>query len=255
MKKIPYPFMNPLLKGKKLNVSHREKIYIKKFGNISNFKIWVVNGEYIRKNICEDFVNAGQHYAFKFIPKNEFWISKEFSSKEEKFYIDHLLIENRLMKRGFSYDNAYDAAAKNEKTERMRTKTAKKLRKMKLKKEILKKIHKKILIKIGDLKIWLIHGEFVRDEFLTEFYAGGHDLVYHFVPKNEVWIDDDISLRERKFIIIHELRERVMMSSGLTYREAHFIATELEDYSRKHPKNVGKVLEKLKGEIQKQKLF
>jgi hypothetical protein len=34
----------------------------------------IVDGVYICGHMDEEFTNFGQHYRFKFIPKNEFWI-------------------------------------------------------------------------------------------------------------------------------------------------------------------------------------
>jgi hypothetical protein len=39
--------------------------------------VWLVDGEFIRKNISEDFVNYDQHYHLNVIPEDEFWIDKE----------------------------------------------------------------------------------------------------------------------------------------------------------------------------------
>ncbi len=54
-----------------------KKPYIKKFVEISHFKVWIVDGKYVRDNIDEEFNNYGQHYQFKFIPEKEFWIDRK----------------------------------------------------------------------------------------------------------------------------------------------------------------------------------
>ena len=54
----------------------------------------------------------------------------------------------------------------------------------------------------GAVKVWIIQGGLVRSLYFIHFTEGGHDLVYpHFVPKNEVWLDDDLSPGERKFVL------------------------------------------------------
>ena len=233
-KKRTFPLINQDFKKGKIKLSRRKKPYLKNIGKISNFTIWQVDGKYVREKICEDFVNMGQHMFLKFIPKKEFWIAKEANSGEENFYEHHLLVENRLMKKGMPYDNAYRIAAAAEKRERMKSKLAKNLAKIKSRRRIVfGNIHKKLLKK-GDFKIWLVNGEAVRDKFRIDFAGGGHSKVYHFIPENEIWIDDDISPNERRFIIIHELEERKLMSRGKKYRDAHFIATEIEDIARKN---------------------
>jgi hypothetical protein len=230
---------------------HSKKIYIKKHDKIANFNVWIVDGEYIRKNICEDFVNIGQHHHFKFIPKNEFWISKEIIPGEELYYITHLLIENRLMGKGISYEKAYRSAARAERLERIKSVRIKKLEKLKSKREKLAhKIHKNLLKKYSSgVFVWLVKGELVRDLLYIDFAGGGHHKVYPFIPREEVWIDDDIPKDEREFIILHELHERnLMIKKKMKYLEAHRSATEIEDYCRHHPK---KLMSYIKKEIKK----
>jgi len=242
--------LNPDLKKNGLKFNKNKKPYIKKICDISGFSAWLVDGEYIRTNICEDFVNYDQHYHLNFIPEKEFWIEKETIPGEEDYYIDHLLIENRMMASGASYKKSYEIASVIQKRERNKSKIMRGLRnKINHKKELLDKIHKKLLQCCGNVKVWIVNGEIVRDLFDTNFSCGGHDLVYHFVPKNEVWLDDDLSEKERKFIFLHELHERGLMKKGKTYRDAHRSATEVEDSCRHNPKTTDK---KIMEEIEKQ---
>ena len=78
--------------------------------------------------------------------------------------------------------------------------------------------------------------KFGQKFFLLDYCEGGHDKVYPFIPKNEVWIEKAISHQERKFIILHELHERYLMSQGKSYKNAHIGATEVEDHYRENPK-------------------
>ncbi len=50
------------------------------------------------------------------------------------------------------------------------------------------------------VKVWIVDGEAVRDLFFIDFTEGGYDKVYPFIPSGEIWIDDDVFPRERKFI-------------------------------------------------------
>lgn len=95
-----------------------KKPYIKKIETVSKFDVFFVDGSYIRENIDEEFTNFGQHFRFRFIPVDEFWIDFERTLGEEKFFIDHMLIENRLMSRGLSYNKALKAADRKENAER-----------------------------------------------------------------------------------------------------------------------------------------
>ena len=226
--------------------------YIKKFGIFSGFTIWIVDGTYIRENINEEFTNFGQHYRFRFIPKHEFWIDEEYGNeKEEDYYIDHMLNENRLMKKGMSYPKALSYADSVEKAERRKYEIIEKNRKMlKSRREIIKKVHKKLLrYYTKNIKIWLVKGNIVRDLFFIDFTEGGHDKVYKFIPKNEIWIDDAVNPNERDFIILHELHERNLMIIKYDYRKAHRSASKIEYYCRHYPKEIKKriKIEILKG--------
>lgn len=226
-----------------------KKPYIKKLCNISSFKVWLVDGNYIRKNLDEEFTNFGQHYLFKFIPKNELWIDKERVPGEEKFYIDSMLAMERFLAEGKSLSEAIKKSDAIERRERAKSQLMKgKIKVKKTKEEILKVVHKKPLNKYGDIKIWIVDGELVRDLLFIEFTEGGHGLAYSFIPKDEIWIDDDVLEKERKFILLHEMYERNLMDGGMKYEKAHKKASEIEFYCRHHPKQINK---KLKEEIKK----
>ncbi len=174
-------------------------------GDFCGFKVWVVDGGYIRKNLDMEFTNFGHHYSFRFIPKNEFWIDEEHNPNEKKYYLDHMLLEYKLRKKGKSYNDALEAADRKERAERAKSRIIKKAvaGKAKSSEKIIKKIHKELLESYSTkkIKIWVVRGDIVRGVFFIDFTEGGHDKVYSFVPKGEVWIDDDLSSRERKFAI------------------------------------------------------
>ena len=65
-----------------------------------------------------------------FIPEDEFWISKENSMHEQRFYIDHMLVEQRLMKEGKEYEDAWGEADKVQKRERAKANHNKKPKKI-----------------------------------------------------------------------------------------------------------------------------
>lgn len=224
-----------------------DKIYIKKFSKVAGFTVWIVDGKYIRDNIEEEFTNYGQHYRFRFIPKDEFWIDKERTPGEEKYFIDSMLLINRLMSMGVSHKKAVKRANRIEKRERSKSKLMKK--EMKIKKtrgNVLKTVYKKLIedYKNKKIKIWIVNGELVRDLFFVDFTEGGHDKVYSFIARNEIWIDDDLELNERKFVILHELHERNLMSKGMDYDSAHKSSSKIEYYCRKHPNKLDKCIKR-----------
>ncbi len=226
---------------------HIEKIYIKKFGKFSGFKVWIVDGKYIRDNIEEEFTNYGQHYQFRFIPHDEFWIDKERNPGEEKYFIDSMLVMNRLISKGEGIKEAIKKANKIEKRERSKSRLMK--REMRIKKNkgnVLKTVYKKLIkeYSFGKIKVWFVNGELVRDLFFLDFTEGGHDKVYSFIPENEVWIDDDLDLEELKFVLLHEIHERNLMSKGEDYDSSHKSSSKIEYYCRKHPRKLDKFLKK-----------
>ncbi len=218
-----------------------KKPYLKKFITIDDLTVWVVDGQHIRTHIDEEFTNFGQHYSFKFIPKKELWIDQEHAFGEIEYFIDHLLVERRLMAEGRSYSYALKAADKREKRERRIMDIGKRhlesLRNPEQKETLFRKIHKKLLKKYSrhGIQIWIVDGELVRDFFFIDFTEGGHDKVYPFIPFGEVWIDDDLFPKERRFVILHELHERNRMFHGFAYPSAHREASKVEYAARRRP--------------------
>ncbi|MBU0470007.1 MAG: hypothetical protein KKA62_02320 [Nanoarchaeota archaeon] len=205
-----------------------KKPYLKKHSKIDRFDIWIVDGNYIRSNINLEFTNFGQHYRFNFIPKNEFWIDKEYGEEETEYFVQHLLVENKLMGQGKNYETALEQASIFEKAKRHESESIEKYRKDPLnaiRKRFLKNYSKKA-------QVWIVNGKLVRDFFYTDFTEGGHDLVYSFVPKNEIWIDDDIGPRERKLIILHEFHERNLMFDLLESKKKDVVSKLKEDKIR-----------------------
>jgi hypothetical protein len=235
--------------GKRFSLDRSKKPYIRKIEQIAGFNVWLVDGDYIRKNISEDFVNYDQHYHLNFIPENEFWIDEENIHNEHRYYVDHLLTENRLMRTGLSYEKAYEKAAVVERKERSKSVIMRKLfRRKRHRRELLDRVHEKLLKKYSvNLRTWIVDGELVRDLFFLDFAGGGHGKVYHFIPEDEIWIDDDMSQRERRFIILHEMHERNLMLRGMDYPSAHRSATEIEDLCRHHPETLGRALKEEMG--------
>jgi hypothetical protein len=243
------------------------KPYIKKIAKRGNINVWLIDGKYVRENLNHEFTNFGQHYIFKFIPQNEFWIDREHKKGEAKFFIDHMLIEHRLMAEGKSGSDAMSAGDKVERRERRNSELAKEIYKEKEdKKDLIERVHKELLKEYGPkINVWIVSGELVRDFFYTDFTEGGHNRVYAFIPENEIWLDDDLGLQERKFVLLHELHERGLMPDNKqiniknrgvivnenytkTYNSAHQSASRLEYFCRHHPE---KLEEKLKTEMDK----
>jgi hypothetical protein len=231
-------------------VSVREmsgKPYIQSIGQVESITVWIVNGQYVRENLDEEFTNFGQHYRFSFIPSNEFWLDRQHVPGEEPFFINHLLAEYKLMRNGMEYDDAIDKADIVENGERAKTQLFQQgqaLLKTGQNTLLMNKIHKESLPEFGSAaKVFIVDGELVRDLFYIDFTEGGHDKVYEFIPSGEVWIDDDIMPGERKFILLHELHERYLMAQGWNYGKAHRDSSRIEFKCRQHPRELDPALQ------------
>jgi len=99
-------------------------------------------------------------------------------------------------------------------------------------------LHKKLIHTTDKgLKIFLVDGNAVRNQFNPDFVKGGHGLAYKFIPKDEVWIENVGGPQEMKDILAHELYEHQEMEKGhLDYKEAHGDATQVEDALREFDK-------------------
>jgi hypothetical protein len=217
--------------------------YLEKVDERGNLQVWVVDGSYIRGHIDEEFTNFGQHYRFPFIPKNELWIDQEAKNDERRFFIDHLLVEHRLMAKGVSYDKALTDADKVERRERRRAGDVRRLTHHTQQLPDGREVHERLWKKLENgASVWIVNGRLVRSAFDIDFTEGGHDYVYEFVPENEVWIDDDIEEKERGYVLLHELHERNRMASGWLYNKAHAESSRLEYRCRHHPEELHEAL-------------
>lgn len=204
------------------------KPYVRKLKTFQGFQIWLVDEDWIRDKKTVYFVDVGQHLHFKFIPGNEIWIAKRLK-QEARYLIKRALLENKFMNSGISYEKAHKRAIELEEDER---------------KEIHGNIYRKLLID-NKIKVWLVNGKIVRSRHDADF-SGSHDIVDKHVPGNEIWIDDSMSRFERKMMMLHELHERNLMFKGMSYKQAHKRASDLETKIRR---NKNKLNSAIKNEL------
>ncbi len=103
---------------------------------------------------------------------------------------------------------------------------------------------------IGDVKVYMVNGEYVRSELSKEFpdavnfTQGAHDLVADYIPTNEIWVDNSLDTPEdRKATLLHELREYRAMKKGMGYQEAHeSVANPIEREARHNPEEMDDLL-------------
>jgi len=212
--------------------------YVEETESRGRIRVWLVDGVYIRARIDEEFTNFGQHYRFRYVPENEFWIDRGASLGEQRIYIDHLLVEHRLMEKGLSYSDALDAADRAEMAERKRKGYARGIVRSGTLPDV-SRVHVRLWKKLETgVSVWIVDGRLVRSAFDVDFVEGGHDYVYEFVPFDEVWIDDTVEEGERPYVLLHELHERNLMVKGWDYDRAHNDASKIEYHCRHNPEEL-----------------
>jgi hypothetical protein len=203
--------------------------YISKIETRKGITLWLVRGDIVRKNIDIEFTNFAHHWNIKKVPVNEIWFDRETVPGELRFFIPRAIYERQLMKDGMPYDTAIDKADQFET----------KLRQRKDPKGFTNPCHRRLWKRLSNgLQVWLVHGRVVRDKYDDDFTEGGHGLVYKYIPKNEVWVDDDIHKDDKPFVLYHELYERNLMEKGEQYNRAHKEASKKEQFLRNNPQQI-----------------
>lgn len=182
-------------------------------------KIAYVDGYKIRQTLDTDFNVIHTHaedptqYSPKFyIPDDEIWIDLKF--KKETAHLLKVELDWFGKKTGSYHEMRKQALKKvqtNDKPPKFVIKSQKK----------------------DGMTIRYVNGSIVRKYIDPEFICGGHDLVYEYVPKNEIWIDSFHDKRDYPHILLHEMTERNLMSAGMSYDSAHEFATAAERLSRR----------------------
>jgi hypothetical protein len=94
--------------------------------------------------------------------------------------------------------------------------------------------------KRGDLQVWIVDGSYIRGHIDEEFTNFGQHYRYPYIPKNELWIDEEATQDERPFFIEHLLVEHDLMSKGMSYEEAIVQADRVEQKERRRAGDVRK---------------
>jgi hypothetical protein len=203
-------------------------------------EICIVDGSLVRQKIYPEFLYGGNEQRYLFNPKHEIWIDNSISVEEYRYTVAHELNERHLMAiLGYTYSIAHDSSLRLE-------------RKMRLADLEIANKHEEELPKVapcdcdkieeipelGDsvklngiylqlysvrqgISIWIVNGSNVRRDIYPDFGFSGNDLAYYFIPKNEIWIDAQISCEETEYSINCELNERKFMASGEEYDIAY----------------------------------
>jgi hypothetical protein len=215
-------------------------------GKEGNYDIWIIDGNQVRLKIFSSFLYGGNEQRYPFNPKGEIWIDNAISCEEYYLTLAHELNERHLMaKFGWKYITAHDSSLSLEQTIRHSNEEICRIHEASLNKvavtdydnikeikDIPDSIHLQNIYRIPagtreGIAIWIVDGYMVRKNIYPDFGFSGNDLSYHFIPKNEIWIDGQISCEETEYSITTELKERQLMIEGKSYDDAYSDAIDL----------------------------
>ena len=247
--KIQAEFNNSEKRGKIATVKNVYRVYA---GHKEGKDVWIVDGLIVRRYIFNEFLYGGNNERYTFVPRNEIWIDNAISAEEYKYTLAHELNERNLMaKQGLSYDDAHDSSLALERRMRLSDREysikheemlppvsptdCDNLKEItSLKDSIqLKNIYRQFIYTKNNISVWIVDGAVVRRDIFPDFGLSGNDLAYHFIPKNEIWIDSQISCEETEFSILSELKEREFIVNGMSYDDAYTHALGFVDKLRK----------------------
>lgn len=226
-------------------------VYRYYWGEKDGFKVWIVDGAKIRRNIFNEFVYGGNNERYPFVPEKEIWIDNSISSEEFETTLAHELNERNLMaKFAMTYYDAHDSSLAVEVAMRKGWQKICSDHEAGLPEvspidfdstqEIenlpglikLKNIYRIPLGERNGVKIWVVDGYVVRRDIYPDFGFSGNDRAYHFIPKNEIWIDGQVTCGETEYSIALEMKERELMLQGKTYDDAYTEAVKISDKMR-----------------------
>ncbi len=220
-------------------------------GEKQGYKIWIVDGDQVRLKLYREFLYGGNEQRYLFNPKGEIWIDDAVSCEEYEMTLAHELNERHLMaKFGWTYDMAHDSSLAIEVIMRRKFEQICRAHEDTLPKVIARdyanikeikdisdsvSLHNIYRVPLGMREgklIWIVDGYMVRKNIYPDFGNSGNDLAYQFIPKDEIWIDGQISALETEYSIATELMERDLMSKGKSYDDAYEDAIAVERTKR-----------------------
>ena len=186
-------------------------------------KVVYVDGFKIRNTLDDDFAEVhrsdGKFSTFSgryYIPDGEIWVDHIFKQSGE---VDFLI---KVDEEWESYLNNPNISKKEDDPKKP---TDQLKWRIWLNSRLCKKSQAPDFVKkkevIDGVSFVYVDGAVIRRHVDCQFFYGGHDLVYSFVPKNEIWLDITSDEREIKYFLIHEKVERDLMAKGKVYDIAH----------------------------------
>jgi hypothetical protein len=188
-------------------------------------KIYLVDGTRIRNHLDSDFF-SGSGFSFKHIPRSEIWIDEAVPEAEIHHLIENECVQAEAVKSGKSIERACSSAEEAEKASRRWEKKLGPTTKTVWKKDTGERLE-------PNFKVFLVDGNYVRDNMDPTFIQGGNEFRYNFVPKNELWVDWHMPEEEYPYVLFHEHYESLKMKAGWSYERAHDAAKRAENKLRR----------------------
>ncbi|MDP1620114.1 MAG: hypothetical protein Q8L11_03375 [Candidatus Moranbacteria bacterium] len=184
-------------------------------------KIKIVDGFEIRNTLDPNFCAIEDSQSQTYVPKGELWLEKSYLAEKDR--IVQSFLADRKLKTELGAEK-YGAFVRRRITDAAKKTAGIKTEPFKI----------KPLGKSSGFKIFLVSGREVRAKLDPDFFLGGHNLIYDYVPKNEIWIDDAQDGREIKYTLLHELHEAKLMEKGTSYDNAHDFSLATEKAARRN---------------------
>jgi hypothetical protein len=214
-------------------------------GERDGFKVWIVDGAAVRREVDRVFLYGGNGQRYRYVPLGEVWVDHAVAAEEFEYTVAHELRERELMARkGLTYADAHDQALALERRMRLDDRRTAEDHEARLapvaptdsqgRKEIadlpdqvaLRRVYRAPLGRRDGLDVWVVDGAIVRRDIYPDFGLSGNDLAYRFIPPREVWIDGQVACEETEFSIAAELHERAAMARGVPYGDAYEAAVK-----------------------------
>lgn len=175
----------------------------------------LVDGFDIRNTIDVDFSGVGSNRLYPYIPEGELWIDTVLTAEQDSLVQLHEF-EKAILEGGASYATTRERACsffvQPKPTD--------------LEVEIYS-------FPLDDkVRVSVVNGVLVRKYLDPKFIQGGHHLVYSYIPRHHIWVEE-VFKKEWDFIIAHERYERNVMIAGLSYDFAHDLACAVEKEERR----------------------
>jgi hypothetical protein len=99
---------------------------------------------------------------------------------------------------------------------------------------VMERLKKEKLGKIGNFTIYMVNGEFVRNNIDIDYTTGGNFARDTYIPIGEIWVSDSAKPSDYGPVLIHECIETYLMTKlDVEYDNAHDFANLFESKLRR----------------------